>query len=324
MQAVVYDHFGTPEVLQLREVAVPEPKADEVLVKVHAASVNSWDWDKLLGKPAMLRWMSFGKPQHAILGADIAGTVEDAGTSVTRLRPGDEVFGDISGCHWGGFAEYVCARADVLALKAPEMSFEQAAALPQAGVLALQGLRFGGEIQPGQHILFNGAGGGVGTLGIQIAKSYDAEVTGVDSAGKLEMLRSLGADHVVDYQQEDFTRSGRQYDLIVDVIGNKSVSDYRRALAPAGTYAMIGGRSATVAEVFLKGALTRTGRQRIGLVMHRPNIADLDRIAGLFVAGKLVPIIDTVYPLRQVQEGLRRIGAGDVKGKIIITMEDTP
>ena len=220
MKAIVCTKYGSPDVLQLKEVAKPIPEDNEVLVEVHAASVNDWDWGLLRGKPFLNRLL-FGllKPKIKILGSDIAGRVEAVGRNVKQFQPGDEVFGDISGCGWGGFAEYVCARENALALKPASMTFEEAAAVPQAAVLALQGLRDKGQIQPGQKVLINGAGGGVGTFAVQIAKSFGAEVTGVDSTRKLDMVRSIGADHVIDYTQEDFTQSGQRYDLILDVDG---------------------------------------------------------------------------------------------------------
>ena len=322
MQAIVYSEYGPPDGLRLEQVPKPAPKEDEVLVKVHAASVNSWDVDLLLGRPYLSRMGAFRKPKYPILGADIAGVIEAVGSNVERFEPGDEVFGDISGCHWGGYAEYVCARADVVAHKSASMSFEQAASLPQAGVLAMQGLRYGGEVKPGQEVLFNGAGGGVGVLGVQIAKACGAEVTAVDSTGKLETLRSLGADYVIDYEKEDFTRSGRTYDLIVDVVAKRSLSDYRHALRPEGAFAIIGGSSAALLSAFLKGTwISRTTPQKIGLVMHTPNTADLDLLTNMVETGKLAPVIDTVYPLSEVPEAFRRLAAGDVLGKIVIKME---
>ena len=219
MKAIVYHKYSPPDVLELNEVEKPTPKDDEVLIKIHAASVNSWDWDLLRGKPFVNRLL-FGllKPKINILGVDIAGQVEAVGRNVKRFEPGDEVFGDISGCGFGAFAEYVCARENVLALKSTSMTFQEAAAVPQAAVLALQGLRDKGQIQKGQKVLINGAGGGAGSFAVQIAKSFGAEVTGVDSTGKLDMMRSIGADQVIDYTQEDFTKNGQVYDLILDVV----------------------------------------------------------------------------------------------------------
>jgi len=324
MKAVVYTKYGPPDVLQLKEVAKPIPKDNEVLVKVHAASVNSWDWDLLRGTPFVNRLM-FGilKPRTGILGCDIAGQVEAVGRNVKQFQPGDEVFGDISGCGWGGFAEYVCARENVLALKPASMTFEEAAAVPQAAVLALQGLRDKGQIQPGQKVLINGAGGGAGTFGVQITKSFGAEVTGVDSTSKLDMLRSIGADQVIDYTQEDFTKNGQVYDLILDVVTYRSIFDYKRALSPKGIYVMLGGGSwARVFQtMFLGPLISMTGSKKMGLLMHKPNTNDLVFMKELFEAGKVVPVIDRRYPLSEVAEALRYFGEGHVKGKVVITVE---
>ncbi|MCH8089835.1 MAG: NAD(P)-dependent alcohol dehydrogenase, partial [Chloroflexi bacterium] len=252
MKAIVYHKYGLPDVLGFEEVEKPTPRDDEVLVKVHAASINSWDWDLLRGRPVVRMWGLF-KPKYTIPGSDIAGRVEAVGRKVKQFQPGDEVYGDLSGCGWGGFAEYVCGRENALALKSTSMTFEEAAAVPQAGLLALQGLRDKIEIRPGHKVLMNGAGGGVGTFAIQIAKNLGAEVTGVDSARKFDMIRSLGADHVIDFAIEDFTKNGQQYDLILDVVASRSMFDYKRALSPHGTYVMIGGSGARILQVMLLG-----------------------------------------------------------------------
>jgi NADPH:quinone reductase-like Zn-dependent oxidoreductase len=324
MKAIVYTKYGPPEVLKLEEVAKPTPKDNELLIKIHAASINSWDWDLLRGTPFMNRLM-FGvlKPKTKILGCDIAGRVEAVGRNVKQFQPGDEVFGDISGCGWGGFAEYVCASENALALKSAGMTFEQAAAVPQAGLLALQGLRDKGQIQPGQKVLINGAGGGAGTFAVQIAKSYGAEVTGVDSTGKLDMLRSIGADHVIDYTQEDFTKNGQRYDLILDVAAYRSIFDYKRVLSPKGIYVMLGGGSwARVYQaIFLGPLLSITGSKKMGILMLKPN-KDLAFMKELVAAGKVVPVIDKRYPLSKVPEALRYFGKGEAKGKVVITVEN--
>ena len=244
MKAVVYTRYGPPDVLQLKEVPTPAPTDDEVLIKVEAVSLNRSDWEGLRGTPLYARIGGLLRPRRRILGSDIAGRVEMAGRNIRRLRPGDEVFGDILG-RMGGFAEYVCAREGVLALKPAGMTWEQAAAIPQAAVIALQGRRDKGQVQPGQQVLINGAGGGAGTFAVQLAKLYGAEVTGVDNTGKLDFMRSLGADHVVDYTREDFTRNGQQYDLILDLIAHRSVFAYERALKPNGRYFAVGGSVAT-------------------------------------------------------------------------------
>jgi NADPH:quinone reductase-like Zn-dependent oxidoreductase len=324
MKAIVCTKYGPPEVLKLEEVAKPTPKDNEVLVKIHAASINSWDWGLLRGTPFMNR-LVFGllKPKTKILGCDIAGRVEAVGRNVKQFQPGDEVFGDISGCGWGGFAEYVCASENALALKSAGMTFEQAAAVPQAGLLALQGLRDKGHIQKGQKVLINGAGGGAGTFAVQIAKSYGAEVTGVDSTGKLDMLRSIGADHVIDYTQEDFTKNGQHYDLVLDVVTYRSIFDYKRVLSPKGIYVMLGGGSwARVYQtMFLGPWISMTGSKKMGILMHKPN-KGLAFMKELLEAGKVVPVIDKRYPLSKVPEALRYFGKGDAKGKVVITVEN--
>src|SRR2546423_8499861 len=243
MKAIVYTQYGSPDVLQFKEVARPTPQDNEVLVKVHAASVNAAELHFLKADPFLMRFMGFGllKPKHTILGAAMAGRVEAVGRNVTQFQPGDEVFGDLTKCGWGAFAEYVCAREDALALKPANVTFEQAAAVPLAAVTALQGLRAKGQIQPGQQVLIYGASGGVGTFAVQLAKSFGAQVTGVCSTRNVDMVRSIGADHVIDYTQEDFTKNGQRYDLIFAVNGYHSLADYKRALNPGGAYVFIGG-----------------------------------------------------------------------------------
>ncbi|TFG57942.1 MAG: NAD(P)-dependent alcohol dehydrogenase, partial [Spirochaetales bacterium] len=264
------------------------------------------------------------KPRYRILGADIAGQVFSVGRSVNQFQPGDEVLGDLSGCGWGGFAEYVCARENALALKPAGMNFEEAAAVPQAAVLALQGLRDEGKIRPGQKVLINGAGGGVGTFAVQIAKAFGAEATGVDSTGKLDMLRSIGADRVIDYTREDFAKTGQRYDLILDVAANRSISDYSRSLNPEGGAVLIGGSMSRILGIMFKapGVLKREGK-KIGLLMHKPNSMDLDFIKALFATGKVKSVIDRCYPLRETAEAFRYFGKGQVRGKVVITMEHT-
>jgi len=321
MKAIVFTEYGSPDVLELKEVERPTPKDDEVLVKVHAASLNDWDWGALDGTSFVNRLL-FGllRPKKRILGSDIAGRIEAVGKNVLKLRPGDDVFGDLSG-DWGGFAEYVCARESALALKAPRMTFEEAAAIPQAAMLALQGLRELERMQPGQKLLINGAGGGVGTFAIQIAKMYGVEVTGVDSPEKLDLLRSLGAEHVIDYTQEDFTRTGLRYDLILDVKTNRSILDCARALSPDGTYVTVGGSMARLAQALLfMPWISMTTKKKIRIVVLKPN-KDLARMKELFEAGKVVPVIDGPYTLRDVPEAFRHFGAGRHKGKIVITVD---
>ncbi len=329
MKAIVFTHYGLPDVLELQEVDKPIPRDNEVLIKVHAASINSWDWDLVRGKPFVNRLM-FGllKPNKInILGCDIAGRVEAVGNKVKRFQPGDAVFGDISGGGWGGFAEYVCAREKVLALKPDSMTFEQVAAVPQAAVLALQGLRKGRiqqqQVSPAQKVLINGAGGGVGSFAIPMAKLFEAEVTGVDSTEKLDFVHSLGADHVIDYTQEDFTKNGQQYDLILDVMAFHSFSDYRRALSPGGIYVMVGGAMSLANQILLLGPwVSMIGSKRMVLLMHKPDANDLEYMTTLFAAGKVAPVIDKCYPLSEAAEAMRYFGEGQVKGKVVITMEE--
>jgi NADPH:quinone reductase-like Zn-dependent oxidoreductase len=322
MKAIVYEKYGPPDVLQLKEVEKSTPKDNEVLVRVHAASVNDWDWGLLGGKPFMNR-LFFGllKPKNKVLGGDIAGRVEAVGRNVKQFQPGDEVFGDLSGCGFGGFAEYVCAHENALVLKPASMTFEEAAAVPQAAVLALQGLHDKGQIQPGQKVLINGAGGGAGTFAVQIAKSFGAEVTGVDSTRKLDIMRSIGADYVIDYTQEDFTKNGQRYDWILDFAAYHSIFDYNRALSPKGIYVMVGGSTARMFQVLFLGPLiSMITRKKIGILMHKPN-KDLAFFNELFETGKVKPVIDKRYPLSEVAEALQYFGKGYARGKVVITVE---
>ena len=323
MKGVVYTKYGSPDVLQIKEIEKPIPRDDEVLIKVHAASINSWDWDMLTGRPIEYRLLGgLLKPTKTkILGCDIAGRIEAVGRSIKQFRPGDDVFGDLCEGSWGGFAEYVCAREDELTLKPTGMTYEEAAATPQAGLLALQGLCDKREIKPGQSVLINGAGGGVGTFAIQMAKSYGAEVTGVDSTGKLDIMSSLGADHVIDYTQEDFTKSGNCYDLILDVKTDRSIFDYRCVLSSNGIYVTVGGRSARILQLVLLGSLlSMTGSKKMALIMHKPN-KDLNILNELFESGKVKPVIDRCFPLSETVEAFQYFGEGHFKGKIVITVQ---
>jgi NADPH:quinone reductase-like Zn-dependent oxidoreductase len=315
MKAAVYHKYGSPDVLQIEEVETPSPKDNEVLVRVRAASVNAGDWHMLRGRPLLLRlWWGLLRPNNPILGADMAGRVEAVGRNVTQFQPGDDVFGDVSGRGRGGFAEYTCAGEDDLAPKPANVSFEQAATVPLAGVVALQGLRDEGEVQPGQKVLINGASGGVGTFAVQIAKYYGAEVTGVCSAGKMDMVRSIGADHVIDYTQEDFATGGRRYDLVLDMALHRSISDGLRALRPEGIYVVGGG--SVVRMMQAPGSRSKQVRN----LTHRPNPEDLIFLKELLEAGKVTPVIDRCYPLAEVAEALRYYGGGHVRGKVVIAM----
>jgi len=323
LKAVTYSEYGSPDVLQFGEVDKPVPRDNEVLVRVHAASVNDWDWGLLRGKPFVNRMMhGLRKPNLQILGSDIAGVVEVVGENVTRFQPGEAVFGDLCECGWGGFAEWVCGKEDAFTLKPAGMSFEQAAAIPQAGLLALQGLGDKENREQGAQVLINGAGGGAGTFAIQIAKSRGAGVTGVDRTNKLEMMHSLGADHVIDFTQEDFTKTGKRYDLILDVTARRSVFAYQRVLRPGGRYAAVGGSSAVLLHIALLGWVFSLAKsKRMGVVLYKPNIG-LDRMIELFEFGKVVPVIDRIYPLNEADEALRYFGTGKHTGKIVITMEE--
>jgi NADPH:quinone reductase-like Zn-dependent oxidoreductase len=320
MKAIVYTQYGSPDVLQLKEVEKPTPSDDEVLVKIHAASVNYGDWAALIGSPFLVRLMNGPlRPRNKILGDDIAGRVEAVGRNVKQFQPGDEVFGF---SHFGAFAEYRCVTEDYLALKPANMSFEEGAAVPIAAITALQGLRDTGQIQSGQKVLINGASGGVGTFAVQIAKSFGTEVTGVCSTSKLDMVRSIGADQVIDYTQEDFTRSGQRYNLILAVGGYHPISDYRRALSPEGIYVCTGGSMAQYSQALLMGPLiSMTGSKKMGVVFPIPNQKDLAFLMELFAAGEVAPVIDRHYTLSEVAEALAYFGEGRARGKIVITVE---
>ena len=325
MKAIVYTKYGPPDVLNLEEVREPTPRDDEVLIKVHAASANARDWRLLRADPFLVR-LNLGllKPKHNTLGSDIAGRVEAVGGNVKQFQPGDEVFGDLSGGGFGGggFAEYVCASEDALALKPASLTFEEAAAAPMAAVTALQGLRDKGRIQPGQKVLINGASGGVGTLAVQIAKSFGAEVTGVCSTRKSDMVRSIGADHVIDYTQEDFTRNGQRYDLILAVNGYRPISDYKRALNAKGIYVMVGGSTAQIFQALLLGPwMSMTGSKKMGALSAKPDQEDLVFVKELVEASKVMPVIDRRYPLSEVGEALRYLEEGHAGGKVVITLE---
>jgi NADPH:quinone reductase-like Zn-dependent oxidoreductase len=323
MKAIVFHNYGLPDALHLEEVAKPTPGENEALIKVHASSVNDWDWGLLRGVPFINRLMAgFPKPKKTtILGCDIAGMVEAVGKNVKRFQPGDEVFGDISKCGFGGFAEYVCAHESALTPKPASMTFEQAAALPQAGVLALTGLRDNGHIQPGQKVLINGASGGAGSYAVQISKAFGADVTGVCRTNKLEFVRSLGADHVIDFTQEDFTKNGQHYNLILDLMGFHSVFDTLRSLSPRGIYVMVGGATAVVNQVIILGALISLfSKQNMGLLLLKQN-KDLDFLIELFECGKVIPVIDKCFPLTETADALRYFGEGHKKGKVVITLK---
>jgi NADPH:quinone reductase-like Zn-dependent oxidoreductase len=320
MKAVVYTRYGPPDVLRLTDVDIPVPGDGQVLVKVHAVSLNASDWEVLRGKPLYSRAGGLFRPRHHILGSDIAGRVASTGRTATLFRPGDDVFADILS-HMGGFAEYVCVPQTALAPMPAGLTYEEAAALPQAGAIALQGILDKGQVQPGQKVLINGGGGGSGMYAVQLAKLHGAEVTGVDNAEKLEFMRSLGADHVIDYAREDFTKNGRGYDLILDLAAYRLVSAYRRSLRPGGRYLYVGGSVATLLQVLLIGSLIgRAERKKIRLLAVRLGVQHLDPIVELRQAGKITIVIDRRYPLSEVPQALRYLGEGHAKGKVLITI----
>ncbi len=324
MKAIVYTEYGSPDVLRLKEVEKPTPKVNEVLVKVHAASVNAYDWHLLSADIFLVRLMGGGllKPKNTILGADIAGQVEAVGRNVKQFRPGDEVFGDTSSYGNGGFAEYVSVPENAFGLKPANLLFEEAAAVPMAALTALQGLRDQGQIQPGQKVLIQGASGGVGTFAVQIAKSFGAEVTAVCSTRNLDQARSIGADQIIDYTREDFTRNGQQYDLILAANGYHPLSAYKRALGPKGIYVMAGGTMAQIFEAMLLGSwMSTTGGKKMGGVSAKSSQKDLVILKELLEAGKIVPVIDKRYPLSEAAEALRYLGEGHARGKVVITVD---
>lgn len=324
MKAIVQLKYGKPDILEFKDVEKPTPKADEVLIKIHAASLNAYDWHMLTADIFLVRFMGGGllKPKHQIPGADIAGRVEAIGENVTQFKPGDDVFGDIAGGGSGGFAEYTTAPERALAHKPSNLSFEQAATVPMAGITALQGLRDEGKIQAGQGVLIQGASGGVGTFALQIAKSFGAEVTAVCSTRNLDQARELGADHVIDYTKEDFTKSGKQYDLIFAANGYHPLRAYKRALTPKGIYVMAGGTMAQIFQAMLLGSwMSEANGKTIGGVSAKQNQEDLMILKELLESGKIVPVIDRQYPLSETAEALRYLGNGHAQGKIVITVE---
>ena len=320
MKAVVYDRYGSPDVLSVREVPKPVPTDNQLLVRVHAASINSWDLGMVTGEPFVFRFWGLWKPKHKTPGADVAGVVEQVGRNVSKFKPGDEVFGDLAECGWGAYAEYVSAPDKAFLLKPADMSFEQAASIPQAGALAAQALVTEGRIRSGQKVLINGAGGGVGTFGVQIAKAYGAEVTVVDNASKLDILAALGADHLIDYTREDFTRNGKRYDLIVDVVSNRSPFTYKRSLNPGGAFYMIGGDVSSLLQTGLLGPIiSRSGHSHVGILAYEVN-KGIDLITRLFSSGKLSPIIDKIFPLTETRQAFQYFASNKFIGKIVITM----
>lgn len=321
MKAVVYTRYGPPDALRLTDVDVPVPEDGEVLVRVRAVSLNASDWEVLRGKPLYSRIGGPFRPRHHILGSDIAGRVEAAGRNATLFRPGDDVFADILS-QMGGFAEYVCVPESILAPMPARLTYEQAAALPQAGAIALQGIQDKGQVQPGQKVLINGGGGGSGMYAVQLAKLHGAEVTGVDNEEKQEFMRSLGADHVVDYAREDFTKSGRAYDMILDLAAHRSAAAYGNSLMPGGRYLCVGGSVATLLQVLLIGPLIgRAEGKKIRVLAVRLGAQHLAPIVELCQEGKISTVIDRRYPLGEVPQALRYLGEGHAKGKVVVIIE---
>ncbi|MGA7228847.1 MAG: NAD(P)-dependent alcohol dehydrogenase [Acidimicrobiia bacterium] len=324
MKAIVRDRYGSPDVLELRDIDVPEVDDDQVLVRVRAASANMADADYMRGRPRIARiGTGFLKPRNRRLGLDVAGIVERVGGRVTSLHPGDEVWADMTEHGYGAFAEYVCAPEAAFRLKPNGLSFEEAAAVPQAAILALQGLRGGGrDIGPGDEVLVNGAGGAVGPFAVQMAKSLGAVVTAVDRTEKLDMLRSIGADHVIDYTREDFTGNGRRYDRILDMAAFRPIWRYRRSLETHGTYVIVGGSVFTfLLAVVLWPITSRSRGRRFGMMMWKPfRSGDMETLEKMIDSGQIVPVIDRRYPLEQVPDALRYIETGQTIGKVVITV----
>lgn len=320
MKAIVQHKYGSPDVLKLEEIPKPTAADNEVLVRGQAASVNAGDWHLMRAEPFLLRLM-FGllKPKYKILGADVAGQVEAVGKNVKQLQPGDEVFGDLSGCGFGAFAEYVCVLENALVPKPTRLSFEEAAAVPTAALTALQSLRDKGQIQPKQNVLINGASGGVGTFAVQIAKSFGAEVTGVCSTRNLDMVRSIGADHVIDYTQEDFTKNGQRYDLIVDAAAYRSPLDSWRVLSPKGIYVLIGGSTPRFFQTIILGPwMSMVGGKKMDTIGMKPNQADLIILKHLIESRAAAPVIDRRYKLSEVPLAIRYLEEGHARGKVVI------
>ncbi|MFA7229349.1 MAG: NAD(P)-dependent alcohol dehydrogenase [Melioribacteraceae bacterium] len=321
MRAVIHKKYGSPDLLQLVELEKPVAKENEVIVKIHAASVNQYDWHFLTADIFLIRFMGGGlfKPKKTRLGADASGRIESVGKNITQFKPGDDVYGMV----YGSFAEYTAVTEDAISLKPSNLTFEEAAAVPMAGITALQGLRDIGNVQPGQKVLINGASGGVGTYAVQIAKMYGAEVTAVCSTKNLDQALSIGADHSIDYTKTDFTQTGKQYDVIFAANGFHSLSDYKRALTPKGIYIMAGGSMKQIFQSMLLSPLIseKGGRQMSGVRAKRSR-KDLIELKEFIEAGKIFPVIDRRYPLTETADALRYLGQGHARGKIVITITD--
>ena len=323
MKAMVCTCYGAPELLEHKEVEKPVPRDDEVLLRVHASSVTYGDLAAVKGEPFMVRFsLGLRKPKYKILGKDVTGKVEEVGQNVTNFKPGDEVFGDLSQCCWGAYAEYVTAPETALVQKPQNTTFEQAAGVPEAAVVALQGLKDIGKVKSGKKVLINGASGGIGTFAVQIAKAFNAEVTGVCSTRNMDLVRSIGADHVIDYTQEDFTRNEQQYDLIIATAGYRSIFHYKRALKPGGTYVATGGSMAQIFQPMLLGPWLSTGGGKMSSLAMKPDKKDLTFIKELIEAGEVVPVIDRSIPLHELPAALDYYAQGHSRGKVVITMKN--
>ena len=322
MKAIVHTQYGPPSQLHFAEVEKPTPKDDEVLIKIHAASLNAYDWHLLTADIFLVRFATgLFKPKSTQIGADVSGHIEAVGKNVIQFKPGDEVYGDLASCGGGGFAEYVTAPESYLSPKPANLSFEEAAAVPMAAVTALQGLRDEGKIEAGKKVLINGASGGVGTYAVQIAKHFSAEVTAVCSTRNVDMVRSLGADHIIDYTKENFTEAGKKYDLIFGVNGYHPLTAYKRCLTTNGIYAMAGGTSKQIFSAVFFGSLMSTQGKKMGIVSAKPNQKDLNFLNGLLKTGKVKPVIDKTYPFDEIAQALDYIGEGHARGKVVVTMK---
>jgi len=321
MKAMTYTHYGTPDVLELKQIDIPTPKDDEVLVKIRAAGINMADWYGLLGNPFLVRFYTgLRHPNHPIPGADVAGQVEAVGKNVTLFKPGDEVFGDLSSAGLGGYAEYAVVPEKFLVLKPSKVSFEEAAAVPMAAITALQALRDHGAIQAGQKVLINGASGGVGTFAVQIAKAFGAEVTAVCSTRHIEAMRSLGADHIIDYTREDVTRGNQHFDLIIAANGSHAPGDYKRILVEGGRCVVTGGTMGQIFKGMLLGPLMSRGGKKIGSMTAKSSQADLTILSDWMEAGKIRPVVDRCFSLDETADALRYFHDGHPTGKVIIVM----
>jgi 2-desacetyl-2-hydroxyethyl bacteriochlorophyllide A dehydrogenase len=319
LKAILYEQYGSPEVLQLTEIETPTPKEGEALVKIHASSINFGDRMLVSGKPFLIRLMGYGllSPKYSILGGDIAGTVESVGENVTMFKPGDEVYADIGAAGFGGYAEYVSVPEKLLTMKPSNISFQEAAAVPQAAAVALQGLRDSGKIKSGEKVLIIGASGAIGTFAVQIAKAYGTEVTGVCGTDNVELVHSIGADNVIDYKKEDFTKGEAKYDLILDIVANRSISDYMNTLAPNGRYVAV---AFNASALFLGSLYSKNGKKAVSL-SHEPRVEDLEYLREQIEGGKVKPVVDKVFLLNEVPDAMKYHESGSPNGKVVITME---